>query len=143
MSSADRRKNLALSPRTALKSLISKSSDTYSQATTLVLGEWSPKTVKKGKHHSSLPSSSSSKSSKSTGKKGNQIVKVKASKVVQNLYDLRWLCFFHKFQFLWQVVLPLPVHLEVVQLPLGESSACWTVGCQSAIFVSSLDRHWM
>ena len=83
-----RMSKLALSPKTPMKSLISKSPDagnspTYSQATTLVLGEHSPKTVKKGKQHSSLPSSSSRESPKSTGKKGNQIVKVKASKVMK------------------------------------------------------------
>ena len=80
---------LALSPKTPMKSLISKSSDagnspTYSQATTLVLGERSPKTVKKGKQHSSLPSSSSRESPKSTGKKGKQILKVKALKAMKS-----------------------------------------------------------
>ena len=85
-SATNRMSKLALSPKTPMKSLISKSSDagnspTYSQATTLVLGERSPKTVKKGKQHAS--SSSSRESPKSTGKKGNQIVKVKAIKVMK------------------------------------------------------------
>lgn len=94
MSVTKRMRNPALSPKTPMKSLLSKSSDagnspTYSQATTLVLGEHSPKTVKKGKHHhshsaSSLSSSSVRESRKSTGKKGKQILKVKARKAMKS-----------------------------------------------------------